>query len=274
MLTVIGFCGVACSSLLYYPTSVLYVDPKQITPPPQEHVLFTKGREKLKLIAWHFSQAENTKPILVAFHGNGQNLSSHFQNLFLWVQNGFDLFIFDYPGYGGSEGSPSPQNTVDAGLAALDYVRQKWPTKKIIVVGQSLGGAVALRTLLEWQDRSSVCLIFIDSSFDSYQKVAQKILAKNWFTWPLQFIAYGVLSDRYAPTKRLHELSPIPLIFYHQKDDPVVPSEFSERLYSQANEPKKLLIEEGHGHVNAFYGLQGLANQKKLSTTFSNCSGL
>lgn len=260
-----------CSSLLYYPTRALYINASKLPVSPTEVAFHEDSSRDEKLVAWHFSAKEDNRAILLVFHGNAQNISSHFQTMYWAVTEGLDLFIFDYPGYGGSLGSPNPENTVDAGKKALAYVQKTWPKKKVIVVGQSLGGAIALRTLIETENKTSVCAAIIDSSFDSYQKVAQEILSETWWTWPLQWLPYLLLSDRHAPYGQINRISPIPLLVLHRQQDPVVPPVMSRRIFSQAAEPKKLLPLPGKGHVNSFTSTDRVETRREFLNFVQSC---
>ena len=250
----------ACSSLLYYPTRVYHVNPKKIPTPPEE-INFINEKNNKK-VAWYFSSPKQSDTLLLIFHGNGQNISAHFANFYWVLEHNYDFFIFDYPGYGGSYGKPTPENTVETGKQALSYVRKRWPNKKIIIVGQSLGGAVAMRTLIETKDRQSICAAFIESSFDSYQKVGQKIMAKYWLTWPFQWLPFLVFSDEHAPYKEIDKISPTPLLLMHREDDGVVPSLFSKRILAQAKQPKTHYSLPGPGNIDAFTGVAKKDNQE------------
>src|SRR5262249_589270 len=137
-----------CTHLIYAPTRVKYVDDRKLTHRPEElHFSSPSGKD---LVGWYFTAHPETPPkgVIVLFHGNGQNLSSHFSLLYWILDHGYDLFVFDYPGYGLSAGDPSPRGTVEAGVAAMRWVQNRKPRAPVIVYGQSLGGAVALRTLV------------------------------------------------------------------------------------------------------------------------------
>lgn len=255
----------ACSSFLYYPSRIKYTDTTTLRIPPEE-IKFTD-----KLVAWHFKTAKKSKGVFVVFHGNAQNISTHFSTMYWVLEKGYDLFIFDYPGYGASAGSPTPKNTLDAGNSAIAYVQKTWPALPIIIMGQSLGGAIALRTIADLTERKNICAMIVDSSFDSYKKVGQSALSKVWFTWPLQWLPYLVLSDAYAPGDRIANISPLPLLVLHRKQDPVVSSKMSERVFAKAKEPKKLLLLNGSGHVNAFTDSDRVENQMALLDFIKVC---
>ena len=189
-----------------------------------------------------------------------------------WVlDEGYDLFIFDYPGYGASLGSPNPQNTVEAGTIAIEYVQKKWPNKPYIIVGQSLGGAIALRTVADLSDRHGLCAMVIDSSFLSYKKIGRDVLSRNPLTWPFQWMSYALLSDKYAPRDDIKKISPIPLLVIHRRNDPVIPIEFGEEIYQSANSPKEWMALSGEGHVNSFTSSDRVKNHQKLLNFLQKC---
>jgi fermentation-respiration switch protein FrsA (DUF1100 family) len=186
-------------------------------------------------------------------------MSTHYQGMAWILNHGYELFVFSYRGYLQNPGNPTPRGTVLDGRAALQRVQALARTKKIpwFAVGQSLGGAILLRSLIEekregvWAQAPSA--VVIEASFHSYQKVARSVLKKSWITWPLQPLAYIVVSDKHAPSNDSQELSPIPLLVIHGTKDPIVPIELGERVYDLAKEPKDFWrIPEGT-HVDAFW---------------------
>lgn len=251
-LTVLPLWG--CSSLLYYPTRAKYVDIEKMPIKPEElHFKDVKGRD---LAGWYFSapKKDPKKPVILFFHGNGQNLSAHFFALYWILEKGYDYFIFDYPGYGPNPGEPDPQNTVEAGQAALRFLLEERHSKKVAVFAQSLGGAVGMRTLIEDAHRSPVCLLTVDSTFATYQGAAADVLARSWSTWLFQPFAYLLLSDRWAPYKRIAEIAPTPLVVIHGDKDPIVDRKRGQQVFDFAREPKEFWLIPGGQHTDAFGG--------------------
>ncbi len=241
-----------CSSLLYYPSRHKFVDEKKLEIQPEEVRFESSGR--LQIGGWRFISPIEGGPyaVIVHFHGNGQNLSSHFVSLYWVLRHGYDVLIFDYPGYGPSEGEPSPKATMDAGKAALRFAQRLYPDTPLAVLGQSLGGAVALRAVEEIKNEVSICHVTIDSSFPSYRQVVRSVLRKQWWTWPLQPLSFLLFSDRYAP-RNLDRLS-IPALVFHGEKDPIVDFELGMNLYEQLSEPKLFVKVEDEGHTQAFVG--------------------
>lgn len=244
----------SCSSVLYHPTSIDYVRRDTLKPQPQE--LWIPVEDDLKLHAWHFEPTQNKlNRIIIQFHGNAENLSSHFRSLFWTVEEGYDFVVFDYRSYGKSPGKPSPQNTAADGAKVILELQRLFPDHQLIVYGQSIGGAIALTSLIQLQEKSlkPADLIVIEGSFDSYQRAAKRALAKSFITWLLQPLAFVLMSDKYAPHEKLDRLSPQPLLFIHGQKDPIISPKFSEELFAQASDPKEIWWIPNGRHIDTFF---------------------
>ena len=162
-----------CSSLLYHPTHHQYFDPLKLGLKPD--VVTFASEDGVRLSGWYFQNRDHKLPkaLVVFFHGNAENMTSHYTTLVFLLAHEIDFFIFDYRGYGLSEGHPTPRGTVDDGIAALrwarfhitDVLRKEVP---IVVFGQSLGGAIALKSVIEAKDRIPIGEVIVDSTFSSY----------------------------------------------------------------------------------------------------------
>lgn len=253
--------SVSCSSLLYYPSKNLFVDPQSLHLEPEE--IWIESTNNAKLFAWYFhTRKEKAKAIIVYFHGNAENISSHYLNLVWTLEKGYDLFTFDYRGYGrSSDTQATPENTLEDGIRAVRWVHKKNPDLPIILIGQSLGGAIALRTAIELKNEIPFQLIIADSTFISYKKAGQYVLSKTWITWPFQWLSYLVLSDEYAPRERISEISPIPLLIIHGTNDQVISFELGEEIFLKASEPKEFWRIKNGSHIDVFSRIE---YQKKI----------
>ena len=223
---------VGCQSLFYYPDQIDYGLSKEST--GGREVWIENKNSHQKIHAYYFSASagqagatnQKSNSIVVYFHGNAQNLTSHYRNRFFLTQAGFDFFIFDYPGYGWSEGTATTKGTVDSSLEVLNWLKENFPEKSLIVYGHSIGGIIALRSLEEWPHRGRVESIILDSTFPSYIKMAQTLLSRSWLTWTMQPLAYLVISDAWAP----HFLvTNIPTLVIHGRDDTLLTPSGGER---------------------------------------------
>lgn len=242
-----------CMSLLYMPR----VGPQMFYPPDKlgyqpEDAEFV-DREGNRIHGWWFPSRNGSSPATVVhFHGNAENLTSHYTMLAWITGQGFDYFIFDYPGYGRSSGEPDASNTVSAGVAAMEWAFVKGGKRPLIVYGQSLGGIVAQSAVLDTKDRIPICDVVLDSTFASYRSVARRKVATSWWTWILQPVAYLVMSDRHAP-EDIGEISPIPSLVIHAKNDNIVEYPNGEDVYSRLKDPKEMWVLEEGLHGGSFY---------------------
>ena len=244
----------SCSHLFYYPSDKVYYDPKKFNLKPQD--VFFKTEDGETIHAWLF-KTDRKKPLgtILFFHGNAENLTSHYIHLTWLIAEGYNYLIFDYPGYGQSTGEASQKGTVQAGIAAMDWLYKSDP-QPLIIFAQSLGGAVAQRVILEKKDQIPIKGVVLDSTFNSYQSIARKKLSLSWFTWILQPLAYILVSDKWA-AEDIDKISPIPVLVIHGDNDNTVEPIFGEHIYNELKEPKKIWRIPGGLHTDVFWSQQG-----------------
>ncbi len=265
--------SMGCSSLLYQPYPKLLFDPK-LAGIQYESVSF-KTSDGLTLQGWFFPaqkltpslasgfwdnaksvKTPNARGTIIHFHGNGENRSTHFGTLAWVLEHGYNLFTFDYRGYADSEGSASPTGVYKDGMAAIRWVKKNAPRgtdeRDLIFYGQSLGGAILARCFEDVVDRSRARAVVIESSFDSYQRIAADVLSRSWLTWIFQPLGYAFVSDETSPEDSFAKISPTPLLVIHGRSDQVVPYRFGERIFSLAQEPKSFIEIPRGRHLNTY----------------------
>ena len=257
--------------MLYYPTRHEHVDRKLMPIKPEDMTI--TSADGTKLHAWRFKSAlkKSSPCVILQFHGNAQNLSTHFYSFYTAPSQGYDYVTFDYRGYGSSEGKPSPKGTLEDGHAALRSVHALYPGRPIVVVGQSLGGAVALRTVADLKDEIPVRLVVVDSTFSSYRSVARRTLAHSWLTWLFQPLGWLTMSDEYAPKGRIKNLSPIPLVVIHGTKDRAVDYELGREVFVEASEPKEFWEIPDGNHIDFMYREKGMYAERFYDKLDSIC---
>ncbi|PIR19608.1 MAG: alpha/beta hydrolase [Elusimicrobia bacterium CG11_big_fil_rev_8_21_14_0_20_64_6] len=206
---------------------------------------------------WFPARGMPAKGVIVHFHGNGENMTSHYLFVYWLALEGYDVFSFDYRGYGASEGSKSISGAIEDGAAALRLARGRagGARERLIVIGQSLGGAIALASL-DLDGGEGVRGLILDSTFASYRAVARDKLNHVWLTWPFQYpLSYFLISERWAPKRLIARRKRVPLLMMHAVADPVVPYAQGRRLYELAPGPKEFWKIAGTGHTAAFFTL-------------------
>ena len=233
-------------NLFYQPDNILYEVPTRYGLNFEE-VTF-HSQDGTALTGWFIPAAGLADPrqamgTVIHFHGNAQNLSAHWRFAEWLPKHGYNLFVFDYRGYGTSKGSPKPKGVVEDGQAAIDYVRHRPDVnpERLIVFGQSLGGTNAIVSVATGK-RDGICAMVIESTFASYSSIASDKVP-----------GAGILmNDDYSADQFISRISPIPLLMIHGTADKVIPYQHTVRLMGLAKEPKQLITVPKGDHIQAF----------------------
>ncbi len=214
----------------------MYAKPGDLHRPFEDVVL--KTGDGLEINGWYFPAAANSaragKVILVC-HGNAGNISTRLHLCSALLSTGVGVFVFDYRGYGRSEGSPSEKGTALDAEAAYQWLRQKGYTgTDIIAYGESLGGAVATELAVT----QTLGGLILQSTFTSVPDIGAEL-----FPWlPVKTIA----SISYATKDKLPKLK-LPVLVMHSPEDEIIPYHHGQTNFARANEPK-LFCELRGGH--------------------------
>ncbi|WP_186644088.1 alpha/beta hydrolase [Fluviispira vulneris] len=269
-----------CNNLFYYPDSVIQITPDRLNLAFTDFTIKTADNEELH--GWKI-KAKGQIPIatILHFHGNAQNITTHFMYCAWLAENGFDVIEFDYRGYGKSTGEASRTGIYQDSVSFLQWAYENSRTKDNFIIAQSLGGAVVIPAFAD-NEKNNVQAIILDSTFASYRGIARQKLASIWLTWPLQWPLSFLVSDNLSPIDYIKNVH-VPLVFIHSKNDNVVPFESGKELFDTALEPKEFWDVEWDGHVSAFvhkddkyrrkllkYLCSHLKNPNKMCTKYLN----
>jgi hypothetical protein len=244
-----GIVTTACTGLFFQPHRIQVATPDKLGLAYQE-VPF-KTRDGLELLGWFMPAQGPALGTVLQLHGNAENISTHFASLAWMPERGFNVFIFDYRGYGASEGEPTLAGTqidIDAAIDAL-LARNDIDKDRIVMYGQSLGGALAAYYVAQSPNRDRLRALVLESAFSDYVEIARETLADHWLTWPFQWLPKLVVDDRFSPLPGMAKISPLPLLILHGDQDEIVPVHHARLLYEAALEPKQLWIVPGVGHI-------------------------
>ena len=180
---------------------------------------------------------------IIYFHGNANNISYHIEQVSWLVDSGYDVLMVDYRGYGASEGDIDLHKTVDDVAYALAWFQRQYPDDtRQYVLGQSLGGSLAAYVLGTREDLAeNIDAVILDAAFARYRQIMRDVMAAHWFTAMLRYPASLFMPSRYDPLPVIGNISPIPVLILHNKQDQVVDYQHALDLYAHAGEPKKLL---------------------------------
>jgi pimeloyl-ACP methyl ester carboxylesterase len=179
-------------------------------------------------------------------HGNAGNVGDRVLHARLLSDAGFDVLLFDYRGYGRSTGRPSEEGTYRDARAALEaLLRQPGvDLSRVLYLGESLGGSVALRLALE----SPPAGLILQSAFTSVREMARA-------HYP--FVPAALVPDAYPSLRRVRELE-APLLVLHGEHDDIAPLSHGQALYDAAPGAKQMHVFPGVGH-NDLIPLAGTA---------------
>jgi len=255
-----------CTGLFYQPDRFMYVPPEKLKL-EYEQIRFN-SLDGVPLLGWYFPvKKQKPKSFVLFFHGNAQNITSHYLNLHWMPKEGHEFFIFDYRGYGLSgivpslygngerQIKPSRNGVYRDSIGALNKgyeLFKKSGAEKFIIYGQSLGGAITQRALEDFEHMNEVDLVVLDSTFNSYQNIAFDKLWGIWLFKPLAPLAYVLVSDEFQSQKFLKN-NKTRLLVIHGDKDFVVPFKFGAEIFSMATqENKEFWTIKGGVHTDVF----------------------
>jgi len=204
-------------------------DTSSLAVKPQD--IYFKTSEGVRLHGWLFRAADPKGPLAVWFHGNGGNITDRAPAAVGLAQRGLSVFVFDWRGYGRSEGSPSESKLYLDALAAYDTIGRA----DAVLYGDSLGGPYAAYVAT----KRKACCVVIENSFPSLAALGNEL----YRPLPLGWTAPRAL----ATTRWLNEAG-LPVLVMHSRADDVIPFRLGQQLYDDLRVPKELLISETAGH--------------------------
>ena len=257
-----------CNGMFYQPSRELFSLPSDLNDSSRVEEVWFTSKDGTRLNAWFLHAMGEAKGTVLHFHGNAGNLSGHVDYVSWLPLAGFNVLVWDYRGYGKSEGSPARSGIHDDGIAALEYLRsrQDIDASRIAVFGQSLGGAVALDTVLN-SNRKGIACVIVDSTFASYQSQANSFVGGTPFTFP--FI-WALVGESCSPGSQIAAIAPVPILVIHGTADRIVAFELGQEVFELAREPKVFWEIPGGGHTDAF-GLRGATWRPRLTEYLTNC---
>lgn len=191
--------------------------------------------DQLTIFGWYWP---GRIPVtIVFFHGNAGHRGHRLDWIESFHQYGYGIFILDYRGYGGSEGTPTENGLYQDSQAALNWL-QNQTDYPLVYLGESLGSSVAV----EMATRTTPKAIIIQSGFPSAVEVA-----KEYYPFlPVSLL----MKDPYLTQQKISDVT-CPILSIHGKLDTVVPARLGRSLYDSAPEPKQWLLipEANHNDI-------------------------
>jgi fermentation-respiration switch protein FrsA (DUF1100 family) len=214
-----------------YPTGQWDVHAWPVT--PAEHRFASK--DGVQLHGWWFHATETAAPVIIWFHGNAGNLTNRAEMAAELARRGVSVFVFDYRGFGRSEGRPSESAIYDDSLAAHDFVRQQ-TAAGIVLYGESIGGPYAAYVAKE---RKPVRAVILENTFPSLRALGNTLYRPLPLGWTAPFA---------MRTSAWLNTAGVPVLVLHGRRDSVIPYSLGRQLFEELRVPKELLTSETADH--------------------------
>ena len=213
---------------MFYYTKSDYVPIKNI----DYQDIYLENSKGLKLNAVCLEPKGKSKGTVLLIHGNGGNVSGWIHSIEPLQKAGYRALVFDYEGYGKSEGKPTHKNVVSDAELFLNYLLDKKDsTEKMILWGVSLGGNLSVNIAYRNQDK--VDILIDEAGFSSHSDIGTSFMP--WFLKPFARIS---VSSPYKSKKLIADIK-MPVLIIHSTEDEVVPFEMGKKVYKNANQPKE-----------------------------------
>lgn len=231
--------------IIFYPTKGINIYPSQAGL-NFEDINFNASDE-VRLNGW-FIPAQEAKYTILFCHGNAGNVSHRIEKIRFFNQLGYNVFIFDYRGYGKSKGSPSENGLYKDSKGAYAFLLSKGIVpSQIIGYGESIGGAV----VIDLASKNKIGSLILESTFTS---------AKDMIRISFPYLPSWVFASQFDSIGKIISIS-CPKLIIHSINDEIVPFELSRKLYLAAPSPKSFLQIHG-GHNSCFYESEELLRKE------------
>ena len=183
---------------------------------------------------------ERAEGTALIFHGNAGNISHRIDYLTMFHRLGYSTLLVDYRGYGQSTGSPSEEGTYRDAEAAWNWLTKErgLAARDIVVLGESLGGAVAVWLAARVNPRALV----VASCFTSVPEFGAQV-------YP--FLPVRLISRFSYDSLGTIKSVKAPVLIAHSREDDIIPFSHGKALYDAAPEPRQFLEMRG-GHNDGF----------------------
>lgn len=224
----------------FYPQAVIEITPEEAGM-EYEDVCFG-SQDKTALNGW-FVPAPGASYTILFAHGNAGNISHRITKIELFKKLGYNVFIFDYRGYGKSKGRPSEKGFYKDAQGAYDYlIRTKgFKPEQIIGYGESLGAAV----MVDLASKNKLGALIIDSVFSSTKDMAKVV-------YPFLPLPEWFFATRWDSLNKIKSVPNMPKLFMHSREDEIVPFRLGYKVYDAALLPKDFLELNG-GHNDTVF---------------------
>ena len=240
-------------SMIFFPSATIEQTPTKWGLAFED--VFLDTEDGVRLHGW-FIPHHGSQQTLLFFHGNAGNISHRGASVEIFHRLDLNVFIFDYRGYGKSQGKPDEDGLYKDARAAWRYLtdEQGFARENIILFGRSLGGAVAAELAAQVQPGG----LILESTFSSARDVANTLFP-NFSR--LIILRYDFNTE--AHVRRVAS----PVLVLHSPDDKIIPLRLGKKVFLAANNPKTFF--KMRGDHNSGFLLSQPSYEQALDTFIS-----
>lgn len=252
LLLLAGLLLQGCSNMFFIPMERLVRTPVDIGLSYRDVVF--QSSDGTPLHGWFLPATGEVRGSILFLHGNAENISTHIGSVYWLPEQGYNVFLFDYRGYGRSGGVAELHGVMRDTEAAIAQMvsMTEGSGSPVIVFGQSIGAAIAIHAVAHSAQRAHIDAVIAESAFAGYRRIAREKLGAFWLTWPFQYPLSWTVSTRYDPIDSVARISPIPLLLVYSEEDLIIPPHHGELLYDAARQPKQLWRVANGRHIAIF----------------------
>lgn len=260
-----------CTGMLFQPMKTMLRTPQQIGLHYRDE--YFNSADGTRLHGWWLPAEGKALGTVLLLHGNAENISTHIGSVYWLPAQHYNVFLFDYRGYGQSQGLPTLPGAILDVESAIRWLlaRDDLDPKRVVVFGQSLGGALGVYALASTGLAHRVQAVILDSTFSDYHRIARDKLSEWWLTWAFQYPLSWTIDDTYSPIRQIARISPTPVLIVHSQSDHIIPVHHARDLYAAAKQPKELWIVPNGAHISVF--MQTAMREKLLKYLHDVLSG-
>ena len=239
-------CASGCSGIFFFPQKQHLQTPDMLELEYED--VFITSADGTTVHGWWLQAKAPARGTIYFLHGNAENISTHIRNIAWLPEHGYQVFLIDYRGFGLSEGKSTLPGALQDIRTGFEYILARNDThdKPLYLLGQSLGASMGIYfAATDPLAKAYLNAVISDAAFPRYSEMARYVSGQSWLTWPLQYPVSWSIIRGYDPVDYVADISPLPLLLIHSKDDRIVPHAFNEELLQAALTPKNFFETRG-----------------------------
>ncbi|MDY7218936.1 alpha/beta fold hydrolase [Denitrificimonas sp. JX-1] len=262
------------STLFFYPQRSLVATPQEAQLDYQN--VWLRATDGTQLHAWWIpaqGDVTDTRTMLLYIHGNAENISTHSRSIYWLPQQGVSVLALDYRGFGASSGQAKLPDVLQDLEAAVVWMKQEYPNKELMILGQSIGSALAINFAAQAADKYQVQGLILDASFTGFATAARSAMSQSllgWLVWPFTVL----IPSQWDPIKHVDKID-LPVLLMHSPTDNIIPYRHGKKLHKrwqQAYPEQQLCWLDAKGRHVMSYAFPELKQATLIFITHKNCA--